>query len=131
MIIMIVIISVSFLGILLLEGLTAFCLAHFSSRIHMSDLTQQIESLQRQLKLASSEVDSLQAVECDLVKERDYLQTDNAKLVEERKTYIAKLKELEGTFRKSELLKNAMDQEKLNLEVSCLLYLEKFVMVAR
>lgn len=79
----------------------------------------QIESLQRQFKLASSEVDSLQAIESDLVKERSYLQNENAKLVEERKTFAAKLKELEGAFRKSELLKKAVEQEKLSLEVSC------------
>lgn len=85
----------------------------------------QIESLQRQFKLASSEVDSLQAVESDLVHERNCLQTENTKLVEEQKNYRAKLKELEAAFRKSELLKTTINQEKLNLEVSCLLSLKK------
>lgn len=81
----------------------------------------QIESLQRQFKLASSEVDSLQAVESDLVNERNCLQTENAKLIEEQKKCLARLKELEAAYKKSELLKSTINQEKLNLEVSFLL----------
>lgn len=63
----------------------------------------------------------MQAVESDLVNERNYLQTENAKLVEERKKCLSKLKELEAAYKKSELMKNTTDKEKLNLEVSCLL----------
>lgn len=82
---------------------------------------KQIESLQRQLKLSSSEVDSLQAVEADLVQERNLLQAENAQLIEERKKNITKLKELETSVRKAELLENTWTQEKRNLEVSYLL----------
>lgn len=78
----------------------------------------QIESLQRQLKLASSEVDSLQAVEKDLLQVQNHLQSDNTQLIEERKKNITKLKELEASVRKSQLLETTWTQEKRNLEVS-------------
>ena len=77
--------------------------------------------MQRQFRLASSEVDSLQAVEVELVEERSHLQTKNAELVEERKKNITKLKELEASVRKAELLETTWNQEKHNLQVSYIL----------
>lgn len=74
--------------------------------------------MQRQFKLASSEVDSLQAVESELLKERSQLQAKNAELSEEQKKNIIKVKELETSVRKAELSERAWAQEKQNLEVS-------------
>ncbi|XP_042209950.1 GRIP and coiled-coil domain-containing protein 2-like isoform X2 [Homarus americanus] len=80
-------------------------------------LTTKIESLQRQLKVSSSEVESLQAIEQDLVMDRNHLEGENSQLAEDNMRNIKKLKEFQiSAAKKSELLEHAWNTERIALE---------------
>lgn len=80
-------------------------------------LITKIESLQRQLKVSSSEVDSLQAIEEELIKERNHLEVANIQLIEENRMNLEKLQEFQpSSTQKLELLEKAWKKEKTTLE---------------
>nr|XP_045581790.1 GRIP and coiled-coil domain-containing protein 2-like isoform X2 [Procambarus clarkii] len=77
-------------------------------------LTTKIESLQRQLKVASSEVDCLQELEQKLLLERNTLEAENIQLKRENKKNLDKLQEFQdSSAMKSELLEKAWETEKM------------------
>lgn len=64
-------------------------------------------------------MESLQAVEVDLIKEKNRLEDENLQLVEKCKKNIEKMKQFQvSTAQKSELLEKAWEKEKLSLQVS-------------
>ncbi|XP_069938948.1 GRIP and coiled-coil domain-containing protein 2-like isoform X2 [Cherax quadricarinatus] len=77
-------------------------------------LTTKIESLQRQLKVSSSEVDFLQSTEKELMQQRNSLEAQNHQLLKENEATLQKLQELQvSSAEKSELLAKAWETEKI------------------
>ncbi|XP_066969678.1 GRIP and coiled-coil domain-containing protein 2-like isoform X4 [Macrobrachium rosenbergii] len=79
--------------------------------------TTKVESLQRQLKIASSEVESLQEIENNLIRERNQLIAENSRLADEKQSYQEKLVSFkDSSSEKFKLLESSWQKEKLALE---------------
>ncbi|XP_068244172.1 GRIP and coiled-coil domain-containing protein 2-like [Palaemon carinicauda] len=79
--------------------------------------TTKVESLQRQLKVTSSEVESLREVENNLLRERNQLIAENSLLAEENQSCQEKLASFkDSSTEKFKLLESAWKKEKLVLE---------------
>ena len=77
----------------------------------------QIDSLQRQLSLANSEVDNQQQVERTLLEERANLQHKNIQLSQSLKKCIAEIEDLKSSSNQNQEVQENWRIEKTSLQV--------------